>query len=220
MNRLLATTALAMLLGLGTAVAQDATDNPAGPEASPPAAQPSDPASPPSAMPSDEPASPAPDQSSEAPQSSGPAADESTAEVPQSISPPASDESAAPSAVASAQFLNEQESDDWLASNLIGLSVTNAENERLGEINDLVTDENGKIVAALIGVGGFLGIGEKDVAVRFEDLKLSRDEDNDVTAMLNATQETLASAPDFETLDEKEVAVGSDSGDQEAPSSQ
>ena len=229
MNRLLATTALAMLLGLGTAVAQDPA--PAEPEASPPAAQPSDPASPPSAMPSDEPASPTPDQSSEAPSSSpdqsseapesiSPAPEEGTAEAPQSISPQPSDEGAAPSASASAQFLNEQESDDWLASNLIGLSVTNAENERLGEINDLVTDENGKIVAALIGVGGFLGIGEKDVAVRFEDLKLSRDEDNAVTAMLNANQDALASAPDFETLDEKEVAVGSDSGDQEAPASQ
>ena len=197
MNRLLATTALAMLLGIGSAVAQAPADNPADSEASPPAAQPSPSpeASPPSAMPSEEPAAPAPEQSSQA---------------PQSISPQASDESAAPSATASAQFLNEQKSDDWLASNLIGLTVMNAENERLGEINDLVTDESGKIVAALIGVGGFLGIGEKDVAVRFEDLKLSRDEDNDITASLNANQDTLASAPDFQTLDEKEVAVGSD----------
>jgi sporulation protein YlmC with PRC-barrel domain len=204
MNRLLATTALALLLGIGSAAAQAPADNPADSEASPPAAQPSPSpeasspeASPPSAMPSEEPASPAPDQSSEA---------------PKSISPQASDEAAAPSATASAQFLNEQKSNDYLASNLIGLTVMNAENERLGEINDLVTDENGKILAALVGVGGFLGIGEKDVAVRFEDLKLSRDENNDITASLSANQDTLASAPDFQTLDEKEVAVGSDSG--------
>ena len=220
MNRLLATTALALVLGLGTAVAQEPPQNPADSQASPPAAAPAMPeASPPAAMPSpsDEPAAPAPapDQSSEAPATPSP---EQSSEAPQSISPSA-DDSAAPSATASAQFLNEQESDDWLASNLIGLSVVNAENERLGEINDLVTDQDGKVIAALVGVGGFLGIGEKDVAVRFEDLKLSRDEENNVTAMLNANQDTLASAPDFETLYEKEVAIGSDSS-QEAPKAQ
>jgi hypothetical protein len=204
MNRLLATTALALLLGIGSAAAQAPAENPADSESSPPAAQPSPSpeASPPSAMPSDEPASPEP---------ASPAPDQSS-EAPQSISPGASGDSAAPSASASAQYLNEQKSDDYLASNLIGLSVTNAENERLGEINDLVTDKDGKVLAALVGVGGFLGIGEKDIAVRFEDLKLSRDEKNTITASLNANQETLASAPDFQTLDEKEVAVGSDSG--------
>ena len=56
-----------------------------------------------------------------------------------------------------------------------------------------MTDRSGKIVAALIGVGGFLGIGEKDVAVRFEDLKLARDENNNVKVVLNVSKETLAS---------------------------
>ena len=59
-----------------------------------------------------------------------------------------------------------------LASTIIGKSAVNSQDEAIGDVNDLVTDRSGKILAALIGVGGFLGIGEKDVAVRFEDLKL------------------------------------------------
>jgi sporulation protein YlmC with PRC-barrel domain len=115
----------------------------------------------------------------------------------------------------SAQFLNKQESDDWLASNLIGKSVVNARDETIGEINDLVTDQGGKIVAVLIGTGGFLGIGEKDVGVRFEDLKLARDENNDVKVIANLSQETLAAAPDYETLAEQQVTVGSNKSDRE-----
>jgi sporulation protein YlmC with PRC-barrel domain len=111
--------------------------------------------------------------------------------------------------LANAQFLTEQKPNDWLASNLIGKSVVNAENESVGEINDLVTNSNGKIIAALIGVGGFLGLGEKDVAVSFNDLKLVRDENNTVTAMLNTTKDSLSQAPDFKTLDEQEVVQGS-----------
>ena len=71
-----------------------------------------------------------------------------------------------------------------------------------------MTDRSGKILAALIGVGGFLGIGEKDVAVRFEDLKLTRDENNNVKVVLNVSKETLASAPDYKTLDEQPVVEG------------
>ena len=132
-------------------------------------------------------------------------------EAPQSIMP-------APSAAVasnSAQFLNKQESDDWLASNLIGKSVVNAQDESIGEINDLVTDQSGKIVAVLIGTGGFLGIGEKDVGVRFQDLKLARDANNDVKVIANLSQETLASAPDYETLHEQQVTVGSNKSDRE-----
>ena len=59
-----------------------------------------------------------------------------------------------------------------LASNLIGQAVYNCQDETIGDINDLVTDEGGKVVAVLVGNGGFLGLGEKDVAIGFEDLKI------------------------------------------------
>jgi sporulation protein YlmC with PRC-barrel domain len=59
----------------------------------------------------------------------------------------------------------------WRASKLVGLSVYNDANESVGSINDLLTDKNGKITAVVIGVGGFLGVGEHLVAVPFEKVK-------------------------------------------------
>jgi hypothetical protein len=137
---------------------------------------------------------------------------------PQSSEAPQPIEPAAPkSAEASggAQFLTKQESGDVLASNLIGESVYNGQDEAIGGINDLVTDESGKVLAVLIGAGGFLGMGEKDVAIRFEDLRLVREEDNGIKVIADLNQDTLASAPDYETLAEQQVAVGSSKGDRE-----
>jgi sporulation protein YlmC with PRC-barrel domain len=60
---------------------------------------------------------------------------------------------------------------DWRASKIVGLSVYNDNNESLGTINDLLTDKSGSIKAVVIGVGGFLGVGEHLVAVPFEKIK-------------------------------------------------
>jgi len=62
---------------------------------------------------------------------------------------------------------------NWRASKMVGLSVYNDKNESLGSINDFLTDKNGKIVAVVIGVGGFLGVGEHLVAIPFEKVKFS-----------------------------------------------
>ena len=221
MNRFLACTAVGLFLGLTPALAE--SQNPANDSQDQPALQ--QPAQPSGAMPAEpsDPAAPVPDASSPdkssqmAPQAE-PAAPDAVSPPPQSSEAPQSILPAAPSATASSnspQFLNKQESDDWLASDLIGKSVVNAQDESIGEINDLVTDQSGKIVAVLIGTGGFLGIGEKDVGVRFEDLKLARDENNDVKVIANLSQETLASAPDYETLHEQQVTVGSNKSDRE-----
>jgi sporulation protein YlmC with PRC-barrel domain len=59
----------------------------------------------------------------------------------------------------------------WRASKLVGLSVYNDKNESLGSINDLLTDKNGNIKAVVIGVGGFLGVGEHLVAVPLDKIK-------------------------------------------------
>jgi hypothetical protein len=133
---------------------------------------------------------------------------------PSAKAPDQSSEAAKPilpdkSAEQSAQFLNEQKTDDVLASSLIGKPAVNSQDETIGDVNDLVTDRSGKILAALIGVGGFLGIGEKDVAVRFEDLKLTRDENNNTKVVLNISKDMLASAPDYKTLGEQPVVEGS-----------
>jgi sporulation protein YlmC with PRC-barrel domain len=60
---------------------------------------------------------------------------------------------------------------DWRSSKVVGLNVYNDSNEKLGSINDLLMDKSGKINAAVIGVGGFLGVGERLVAVSFDKIK-------------------------------------------------
>src|ERR1700744_5835889 len=63
---------------------------------------------------------------------------------------------------------------DWRASKVVGLSVYNDNNEKLGSINDLVMDKSGNIKAVVLGVGGFLGMGEHLVAVTLDKVKFSR----------------------------------------------
>jgi sporulation protein YlmC with PRC-barrel domain len=60
---------------------------------------------------------------------------------------------------------------DWRTSKIVGLNVYNDKNESVGSINDLLTDKNGNIKAVVIGVGGFLGVGEHLVAVAFDKIK-------------------------------------------------
>jgi sporulation protein YlmC with PRC-barrel domain len=60
---------------------------------------------------------------------------------------------------------------NWRTSKLVGLNVYNDSNESLGSINDLLTDKNGDIKGVVIGVGGFLGVGEHLVAVPMDKVK-------------------------------------------------
>ena len=60
---------------------------------------------------------------------------------------------------------------NWRASKLMGLDVYNEANEKLGDINELILDKNGTVNAVVIGVGGFLGMGEHDIAVSMDKLK-------------------------------------------------
>jgi sporulation protein YlmC with PRC-barrel domain len=60
---------------------------------------------------------------------------------------------------------------DWRASKVVGLSVYNDTNEKLGSINDLLMDKSGNIKAVVLGVGGFLGMGEHLVAVPLDKVR-------------------------------------------------
>jgi sporulation protein YlmC with PRC-barrel domain len=60
---------------------------------------------------------------------------------------------------------------DWRTSKVVGLNVYNDSNESVGSINDLLTDKSGSIKAAVISVGGFLGVGAHLVAVPYDKMK-------------------------------------------------
>lgn len=81
------------------------------------------------------------------------------------------------------------------ASKLIGMKVTNAANESVGEINDVVLAKDGKVAAVIIGVGGFLGMGERDVAISYGGLKFAKDSNGRDVVTVNATKDQLKAAP-------------------------
>lgn len=85
-----------------------------------------------------------------------------------------------------------------LASYFIGSTVYSTANENIGDINDLVFDAEGKVNAAVIGVGGFLGMGEKDVAVPLNKITMTKDENGVVKYVIAATREQLDAAPGFD----------------------
>jgi PRC-barrel domain protein len=71
----------------------------------------------------------------------------------------------APTSGGSAHFISAQSSDQWLASKFRGTNVIGADNKSIGSVNDILFDKSGKVEAYVISVGGFLGIGAKDVAL-------------------------------------------------------
>jgi len=89
----------------------------------------------------------------------------------QSPSTPSESTKMAPAAASDSSTSPSSFTGNWRASKVVGLSVYNDKNESLGSINDLLTDKSGKIVAVVIGVGGFLGVGEHLVAIPFEKVK-------------------------------------------------
>ena len=95
---------------------------------------------------------------------------------------------------------------DNLASEIIGSQVYSsdaADAEHIGDVNNLVIGENGEVAAVIIGVGGFLGMGEKNVAVNYSELQWVTAEDDTERFVLPTTKENLEAAPDFETTDQE-----------------
>jgi len=92
----------------------------------------------------------------------------------------------------------------FLASNMIGKAVTTGESddaETIGDINDVVISREGTIRAVIVGVGGFLSIGEKDVAVDFSRLSFVSEADNQFTITTDVTRDELENAAAYERPD-------------------
>ncbi|MGB7125719.1 MAG: PRC-barrel domain-containing protein [Methylovirgula sp.] len=87
--------------------------------------------------------------------------------------------------------------DHWLASDVYKASVYDPNNNKIGDIDDLVINKDGSVSTAVIGVGGFLGVGQKDVAIPFTDLKVASNTDK-TWFVLNRTKDDLKNAPAFD----------------------
>ena len=85
----------------------------------------------------------------------------------------------------------------WLASDIYKADVYDNAEDKIGVVTDLIVDNNGNVTTAIVGVGGFLGVGKKDVAVPFKDLKVASRDGKD-WLVLNQSKEDLKMAPAFE----------------------
>jgi sporulation protein YlmC with PRC-barrel domain len=93
--------------------------------------------------------------------------------------------------------------DQVRASKMIGSTVYDTQNQKIGDVRDIVLDKSGQVADVVIGVGGFLGVGSKDVAVKYSDIK----DDND-RLTLSKTKDELSKAETF-NLENKENGAGS-----------
>src|SRR3954447_3620639 len=90
--------------------------------------------------------------------------------------------SSASAASHSGQFMTHPQANQWRASKLVGVNIYGADHQKIGDVNDVLVDHTGKAEAVVIGVGGFLGIGEKDVAVPFSAIQWRENRDDLQTA--------------------------------------
>ncbi|MGJ0394832.1 MAG: PRC-barrel domain-containing protein [Methylocystis sp.] len=97
---------------------------------------------------------------------------------------------------------------DMRMSQLIGGDVRNLQNDDVGEIEDVIFDNNRNVRAVIVSVGGFLGIGDRHIAIDPSSMVVSRNEDGDVEAIVNTTRDDLRNAPEFR-FDERRQRVGS-----------
>ena len=74
--------------------------------------------------------------------------------------------------------------------------VYDQKNNKIGEIMDVLVNRSGQVDAAIVGVGGFLGAGEKDVAVKFDSIKQTKKNDK-IYLTMDTTKDALKKAPGF-----------------------
>jgi len=94
---------------------------------------------------------------------------------------------------------------DMGASALIGTKVRNANKESIGKIDEIYLDKDAKVTDVVISVGGFLGVGSKDVAVKWSDLTITQD-DTSVVLTTSLTKDALMALPDYTKTDRRKPA--------------
>ena len=106
-----------------------------------------------------------------------------------------------PKPAAAMAFVVDQPPAEWLARVFLGADVQNAAGEKIGDINDLVFDRSGRISTVVLGVGGFLGMGEKHVAVPFTALTYSSGKDGARIIVVALSKDALRLAPAFKAIE-------------------
>lgn len=125
---------------------------------------------------------------------------------------PAKPDTAAAPMRNSAQFINSQKPDQFLASKFKGTDVIGADDQKIGDVSDILFDKAGKIEAYVVSVGGFLGMGAKDVALApsaFQVVAGDKSKNEADKLKLTMTKDELKQAANFEPYKPARVTTGS-----------
>jgi sporulation protein YlmC with PRC-barrel domain len=98
-------------------------------------------------------------------------------------------------------FIAQQPANEWLTRVFIGQSVHNTAGEIVGNVNDLVFDRQGRINAVVLGVGGFLGMGEKSVGIPFSALSINTGKNGERVVVVALSKQDLVQAPGFKAAE-------------------
>lgn len=96
-------------------------------------------------------------------------------------------------------------SGDMAVSALLGTKVRDTNKESIGKIDDIFVDKDSKITVVVISVGGFLGVGSKDVAVKWGDITFGQ-EDTSVVLTTSLTKDALMALPDYTKVERRKTA--------------
>lgn len=97
-----------------------------------------------------------------------------------------------------ASFVNSQKPEQWLASNFRGTDVVGADDKKIGDVSDILFDKDGKIEAYVVSVGGFLGMGAKDVALAPSAFQVVRGKNGESDKLkLSVSQDEIKQAENF-----------------------
>jgi sporulation protein YlmC with PRC-barrel domain len=99
--------------------------------------------------------------------------------------------------MSNAQMMRQMPSDSVTVTDWYKQSVYDPQNNKIGEVMDVLLDKSGKVTSVIVGVGGFLGAGEKDVAVPFDAIQVTNKNNNKWYLVMNTTKNDLKGAPGF-----------------------
>jgi sporulation protein YlmC with PRC-barrel domain len=110
-----------------------------------------------------------------------------------------------------AKFINSQSSDQFLATKFKGTDVVGSDDTKVGDVSDILFDKDGKILAYVVGVGGFLGIGAKDVALEpaaFQVVPGDKSKNESDKLKITMTKDQLKQAANFEPYKAPSMTTG------------
>ena len=103
-----------------------------------------------------------------------------------------SDEATKKVAIPANTFFKGQQANQYLAKErLLGAKIVNKDNETIGTIEDLIIGSSDNVDGVVVGVGGFLGVGEKKIGVRMSALKITTADGKTIVSLPAATKEML-----------------------------